>query len=216
MSLQKNQKNILLLLTEIYLIYLFGINFNIYSNLNSIEGRKIDSLCNLTRESFGVEDISNNEVLERLDSSIIILPEINSNLIGFISIDIINFNYESKNLFGNYLVGAVIKNKFQNKGLYSKIYDCLISNKLDYFTTRTQNKAIYNSFIRQYPNSVPNKVPNSEESKLGKLIANYLNCEDKFNSKSFICHNVYEGIRNNAGLIEGLSSTDAYILLNLK
>lgn len=200
-----------------------------YTSIKDLNEKQINSLCNLANESFGVK-ISKNEILEKLDSSVLLLPYIQEKLIGFFSTDILeiiqidhfsflDMYYQRNCKFGIYNSGGVISNNFQNKGLYTKIRDCFTTEDLDFISTRTQNLAVYKAFRNIYgDNIIPNRIrnPNFSEKEIGYEIAEYLECKDNFNSDSFICKNVYEGSRNNVGFIDGLSEKDAYILLHTK
>lgn len=180
--------------------------------MSDLESVKIESLCDLTRESFGVDDISNDEILKRLDTSVLVVPSVCSEVIGFFSTDILS----SDEVLGIYNSGGVIKKDYQRGGLYKKIRSAFATDDLDFVSTRTQNVAVYKSFVNLFPDSVPCRNPNILERDLGVKIANYLDCGDSFDSGTFVCSGAYEGSRNNTNLIEGLESTDAYILLNKK
>lgn len=166
-------------------------------------------MCSLTRNSFGVDDISDREILKRLDSSVIVVPKYNNETLGFFSTDILKY----EDLFGIYNSAGVIKKEYQREGLYQKIRTAFTTNKVNFVTTRTQNIAVYKSFLKQFPNSMPVNILDFEKKKLVELITKFLDCEDLFDSETFICKNAYEGSRNNSELIEGLNSTDAQLLL---
>lgn len=176
----------------------------------------------MTRESFGIDNISDEEILKRLNTSVLIIPTLESKIIGYFSTDILNVENSEDNsidkvdLFGVYNSASVIKKEYQNRGLYHQISCAFDSLILDFNSTRTQNIAIYNSFKRQFPQSIIDKTPTKEESSLGKSIAQYLDCKESFDNKTFICNNVYEGSRSNNDLVQGLEANDAYILLNKK
>lgn len=192
-------------------------------------------MCNLTRKAFKIE-ISDEEILKRIESDIITIPYFENTPIGFFSSDILSTTNkviaescffsdfiigEKQTYFiGIYESGSVLKPEFQGKGIYThaKLSELVMCDESDFkfYTSRTQNHKVLNVFSKKDINVIPFCEPNyvsKIDRELGVDIARYLGCEKNFDSETFICKNVYEGKRSNEGLIKGLGPEDAYMLL---
>ncbi len=186
----------------------FGVNFKVFNDISSIDNKR--SLCDIAREAFNVF-LPDKEILERLDSDVIIVPYEDNVPVGFFSSDMLC----NSSLIGHYESGSVLIPKLQGNGLYyfvRKKQNDMYS--FDFFTSRTQNPKVLNVFEKLHLESIPVRSCFSEKDKeTASLVAKYLGCEKNFDSETFICNEVYDGERTCKGsLIEGLDSKDAYIL----
>lgn len=149
----------------------------------------IDELTEIARDGFG-SGITKQDVEEHvMPSGLMYLIKDKENVIGFSLYDFLNVH--GKNIL--FMNGAVIKKNYQQKGIYSRIKQRVLSEgKFDFAMARTQSPVAYAAidklFGRIYPDG--SEIPD-DVKEIAELVAKDHLKMKNFNRDTFVEKGTY-------------------------
>lgn len=188
------------------------LDFGLYE-FKDLSDKDLDSLFEVAKNGFNLEDISKEEVLRKLSSDFIIVIKLNNKIEGFFSFNIVFDTVSSK--LGIYNRGSVVDKPLQNKGIFSNLIKILLDSNLDFLFLKTQNSLVLKSFgDREIYFSIKEYSLTNQNIIFDCL--NYLKLSSNFDKNSFIIRNIYPGLRSNYKLLPELNETDTKFLFYFK